>query len=457
MSLEAFGVKNLRCLTDTGLVPIRPITVLVGRNSSGKSTFLRAFPLLRQSVETARSSPILWYREPGVDFGSFRAAANNKLAEPSVTFQFQVRLPKPYAGTQIILAMSLAGGEDPYVSGYEIGYGTDRWRWELDSKGLATALFENDHVSPLADASMPAGPIGIDGRCALFPGLRVDRQSGVTYSPDAGEVGALALRRRLVELNQPPMFLLAATRSFPALEIADRVIPPLLARVAYLAPLRVSAERAYRVQNLAVGEVDPDGRNLAMFLRALSPDEAASFAAFTNDWLGFETQIRSTGLHAEILVREAPRRSFVNLIDVGFGFSEVLPLAAMLWSSCVRPALHGQAPAPIVAIEQPELHLHPAFQARLARLLVEAQRRAPGTKIVVETHSESLINGLGRLVYEGAIGAEDVKLVLFDQDPESGDTNVTLSGYDSDGALQESWPYGFLSPVAERPFRPAAE
>jgi len=57
--LEAFGVKNLRCLTGTGLVPIRPVTVLVGRNSSGKSTFLRALPLLRQSVETARNSPIL--------------------------------------------------------------------------------------------------------------------------------------------------------------------------------------------------------------------------------------------------------------------------------------------------------------------------------------------------------------------------------------------------------------
>ena len=84
--LEAFGVKNLRCLTDTGLVPIRPITLLVGKNSSGKSTFLRAFPLLRQSVETARNSPVLWYDERYVDFGSLQAAANNRLSEPSVTF-----------------------------------------------------------------------------------------------------------------------------------------------------------------------------------------------------------------------------------------------------------------------------------------------------------------------------------------------------------------------------------
>jgi AAA15 family ATPase/GTPase len=59
VSLEAFGVKNLRCLIDTGQIPIKPITILVGRNSSGKSTFLRAFPLLRQSVENPRRSPIL--------------------------------------------------------------------------------------------------------------------------------------------------------------------------------------------------------------------------------------------------------------------------------------------------------------------------------------------------------------------------------------------------------------
>lgn len=59
VSLDALRVRNLRCLSDTGRIPIRPITVLVGRNSSGKSTFLRAFPLLRQSVETATESPIL--------------------------------------------------------------------------------------------------------------------------------------------------------------------------------------------------------------------------------------------------------------------------------------------------------------------------------------------------------------------------------------------------------------
>ena len=90
MSLLGFGVKNLRCLTDTGIVPIKPITLLVGRNSSGKSTFLRAFPLLRQSVEAPRESPILWYDPQFVDFGSFADAVNHRADDGSITFRFRL-------------------------------------------------------------------------------------------------------------------------------------------------------------------------------------------------------------------------------------------------------------------------------------------------------------------------------------------------------------------------------
>lgn len=53
----SYSVKNLRRLTSTPPIEIRPITILLGRNSVGKSTFLRSFPLLRQSVETKSSAP----------------------------------------------------------------------------------------------------------------------------------------------------------------------------------------------------------------------------------------------------------------------------------------------------------------------------------------------------------------------------------------------------------------
>jgi AAA15 family ATPase/GTPase len=82
-----FGVKNLRRLKDVPPLQIKPITILVGRNSSGKSSFLRAFPLVRQSIMTRTSSPILWYGD-FVDFGSFEGAVwDNKIENPiSLTF-----------------------------------------------------------------------------------------------------------------------------------------------------------------------------------------------------------------------------------------------------------------------------------------------------------------------------------------------------------------------------------
>ncbi|MBS4045448.1 MAG: hypothetical protein KG075_03835 [Alphaproteobacteria bacterium] len=62
-------LKNIRSITDSGNIELRPITLFLGQNSSGKSTFLRTFPLLKQSVITRSNSPILWYGDL-VDFGS---------------------------------------------------------------------------------------------------------------------------------------------------------------------------------------------------------------------------------------------------------------------------------------------------------------------------------------------------------------------------------------------------
>ncbi|MFN9361538.1 MAG: AAA family ATPase, partial [Pseudanabaena sp.] len=68
--LQAVRIEGLRSLTDTGFIDIKPLTILVGENSSGKSTFLRFFPLLRQSLEANTAGPILW--SGFVDFGTYQ-------------------------------------------------------------------------------------------------------------------------------------------------------------------------------------------------------------------------------------------------------------------------------------------------------------------------------------------------------------------------------------------------
>jgi AAA15 family ATPase/GTPase len=74
--MEAIRIKNLRSLTDTGSIDLKNINLLVGQNSSGKSTFLRTFPLIRQSILRDTRGPILWYDETLVDFGSYEETKN---------------------------------------------------------------------------------------------------------------------------------------------------------------------------------------------------------------------------------------------------------------------------------------------------------------------------------------------------------------------------------------------
>ncbi|WP_289240962.1 AAA family ATPase [Delftia sp.] len=87
--LKSLGIKNLRSLKNIPPVPISPITVLIGRNSVGKSTFARIFPLIRQSVERRKKSPILWFGDY-VDFGSLSQAVHR--GEKEISFEFSIKL-----------------------------------------------------------------------------------------------------------------------------------------------------------------------------------------------------------------------------------------------------------------------------------------------------------------------------------------------------------------------------
>src|SRR4028119_355925 len=93
--MDSIRVERLRCLGDTGYIQLKPITVLLGQNSSGKSSFLRILPLLKQSVESRTTGPILWSGSL-VDFGNFKdahqtGAEDNNNIEFSFNFKLESR------------------------------------------------------------------------------------------------------------------------------------------------------------------------------------------------------------------------------------------------------------------------------------------------------------------------------------------------------------------------------
>ena len=83
-------IQNLRSLVDTGFIAIKPLTILLGANSSGKSTFLRSFPLFKQSVEKELREPISWFDDSLVDFGDFETAKSKIAPEEDGIINFAI-------------------------------------------------------------------------------------------------------------------------------------------------------------------------------------------------------------------------------------------------------------------------------------------------------------------------------------------------------------------------------
>ncbi|QTR54561.1 AAA family ATPase [Thiothrix unzii] len=92
--LRSLRLRNLRSFANFDSAPfvdLKPLTVLVGKNSSGKSSFLRSLPLLRQSVETKTTGPVLWYGSH-VDFGAYSEAKNKNSTDDIIYFDFLLSL-----------------------------------------------------------------------------------------------------------------------------------------------------------------------------------------------------------------------------------------------------------------------------------------------------------------------------------------------------------------------------
>ncbi len=131
-------------------------------------------------------------------------------------------------------------------------------------------------------------------------------------------------------------------------------------------------------------------------------------------------------LHA----RRGGGKDLVNIADVGFGVSQSLP---------VLVALAAAHPGQLVYLEQPEIHLHPLAQRKLASVLRDASKR--GAIAIVETHSILLVRQVLTLVAKGELKREDVALHWFQRDAE-GQTTVHIADLD-DAGRYGAWPQDF--------------
>jgi predicted ATPase len=238
---------------------------------------------------------------------------------------------------------------------------------------------------------------------------------------------------------------------------ATQILGFLSSHAFYLAGLRVAPQPLYPFTPLpSDSDIGTRGENLASVLITIGDREVecpAEDGTVTTKTLqeSLRQWIRSLGLLDDIeplhrgaqgfalQVRQASSEQPLDVSAVGVGVSQVLPVL-------VRCLL--AEPGDLVLLEQPELHLHPAAQLQLADFLLACVRS--GRQIVVETHSEHLVNRLRRRVAEAEDDTELGELVriVFAERNDAGVTEYRPVELNSLGGFA-SWPRGFFPEGAE--------
>ena len=143
-------------------------------------------------------------------------------------------------------------------------------------------------------------------------------------------------------------------------------------------------------------------------------------------------KLRNSEVRYEYIEGKNKTNSYKS-VNVGFGITYVLPIVVALLS-----AREGD----MVIIENPEAHIHPAGQRKLGELIALAG--AGGVQVIVETHSDHILNGIRLSVKNRKINPEQVELMYFYKN-ESNDYKheVVYPKIDLNGRLDQ-WPSGFF-------------
>ncbi|WP_337036487.1 AAA family ATPase [Enterobacter asburiae] len=516
--IKGIGLQNFRSFVDKTFIELKPITVFVGKNSSGKSSLLRTFPLLRQSVEENTTGPILWYGR-FVDYGDFTDVLSRNSENKEITFSFSLSVPSDLLQRYAYYRFNDQEKQSSNINTELTVYSKDKKtktkniKLILEDGVVNIALDDNNNVKLQIESK--GRILERDGIVArnlgqFIPSLSVKgKEEATTTSPPfftlrhsrgdrALEVSFIDAAAKSIhhyfhinsDITQIPeafkkigfisksyarsllKFLFREQKVFSknlkqhGTEIMDDLYPYIMGwninniidivntsladsfrNVKYIAPLRATSERFYRFQDLQVNEIDHTGSNLAMLLNSLRPADKAKFEEWTKLNFDFVIKVEQSGSHFAILINTGDNSENYNISDMGFGYSQVLPIVAAIWLETERRIASPRRPITFI-IEQPELHLHPSYQHNLAtifaKVVTKAKENNIDLKIIFETHSQTMIEALGECI-EGEVGLSenDVSILVFEKNAKQ-QTIVKKTYFNEDGYLQ-NWPVGFFS------------
>lgn len=404
--ITQLSLRNFKAWRETGPVDLAPVTMLLGTNSSGKSSLLQSLLLLKQTIASPDRTVHLNLGGDEVndyfDFGDFDSVLTH---ETTGARQFQ-------------LSLNWARPE-----GERVRQGTFRCSYAKTSSGSVA-------VQELELASV----------AKRFRAIRRERGAYSVMVDDEAQPrgkGRHLAPERSISLPAEALSLLGTDGAH--LQDLSLAIRRELEGIAYLGPLRQKPRRDYVWNKTKPGEVGIDGVKVMDALLAsalLKADDQGRTLEGVSHWLqkmkiAERVEVRQVGRSSryELVVQKDGVEA--NLRDVGIGVSQVLPVLTLAY---FVPS------GSTVMLEEPEIHLHPLAQSVLAEMFVDVSKQRD-IQFIVETHSEHLFRRMQTLIARQTTSAEDCRMLFVERD--GADARLRRLNIDDYGRVLD-WPEGFF-------------
>ena len=456
MPVKAFRLTNFMAFGEwenenDGWIELRPITLLFGRNSSGKSTILRALRFLRQSLDGGPDGAPFVYSSPdGVDVGGFLALAHRAPGKrPRYNpFTYREKYPNWDSGRKVSFDFRVVlSATDTAKLGDVLG-DSARQSSSLEFKlSLSYGyLADQKRVGLMAFAMALIQPLDSeDSRVVILTAVRVPHQRFDESSPKGWKFDSDFLfppedtplivepvdEKFGVYKDDKTFFLetdLTKTTGFlPSLagepehrrlrtensDFADNLLQALskeirgfLEKIEHVRPIRPEPLRIFMLDDAEQELWQNQGR--AAYLRLLRKDLSGSETEALDTWLSALELGQRVRVHdllkrvdgrpeahlaaiASTVTIVEPSGNEIDLRDVGYGAAQVIPV--------IVQSLLAQE-GTLTLIEQPELHLHPQAQAALGDLFIDRVHGSSDARFLIESHSEHLLLRLRRRIAE---------------------------------------------------------
>jgi hypothetical protein len=413
MYLKNLSLTNFKCFMHQDL-SLSKLTILLGANSTGKSSLIYGLLLALQSDEF----PItLSVNGPLANLGDFRAISYRHRTDHNVGIsliftEHQLRT----VHLDALFTQSLRTGMPVLLSG-ELGDQAFNVRINKDSRYRAEWTYD-ETKDPVQQARKSGNTRKFFEALAKFLNeIPRDTHKGslpkkesydylLSHPPPTGSFSFNSRSEFLKYLTAPRYISLY----HHMLHIANT--PSEFQKTFnYLGSFRVEPQRTYYSVSRGDLKVRRDGANYVEQIAQWEEQRAPQLQQLKQSLrkLGLLTNLRTSRLRGgifEVKVRTPMSAVPVSLADVGFGVGQLLPVLVADFQLPKEGTL---------AVSQPEIHLHPSVQADLADHFV---RRALKTnnRYIIETHSEYFINRLRLLVAQGKIPTQDLAIVYLNTD-----------------------------------------